>query len=75
MPFEQPVVVGVTGKNENTDALRFAAREAELRACGVVLAHVVPYTLPLVPTGFPLSETPLLPVRFVPLIGKGAWEE
>jgi nucleotide-binding universal stress UspA family protein len=60
MTLEQPILVGVTGRDENTDALRFAADEATLRRCGVVLAHVVPSHLPLVPTGFPVDDVPWL---------------
>lgn len=40
------IVVGVTGKGENTAALRFAARHAALLQRGVTLVHAVPTMLP-----------------------------
>jgi nucleotide-binding universal stress UspA family protein len=40
-PLAQSIVVGVSGKGENLDALRFAADEARLRGTGVTLVHAV----------------------------------
>lgn len=40
-PLAQSIVLGVSGKGENVEALRFAADEARLRGVGVTLAHVV----------------------------------
>jgi nucleotide-binding universal stress UspA family protein len=41
-PLAQSIVVGVSGKSENIEALRFAADEARLRGAGVTLVHAVP---------------------------------
>ena len=57
---EQTIVVGVTGRGENTDALRYAAREARMTGRTVTLVHAA---LPVVP-----SIPPAMPVD-------GAWSE
>jgi nucleotide-binding universal stress UspA family protein len=38
-PLAQSIIVGVSGKGENIEALRFAADEARLRGTGVTLVH------------------------------------
>jgi nucleotide-binding universal stress UspA family protein len=40
-PLAKSIIVGVSGKGENTEALRFAADEARLRGVGLTLVHVV----------------------------------
>lgn len=40
------ILVGVTGKGENTAALKFAARQAAAQHAGVTLVHAVPPVLP-----------------------------
>lgn len=45
-PLAQSVLVGVTGRDENTDALRFAARQAQRLGRGVTLVHAVHQMLP-----------------------------
>lgn len=39
--LNQPILVGVTGRSENTDALRFAAAEASHRGRRVTLVHAL----------------------------------
>jgi nucleotide-binding universal stress UspA family protein len=56
-PLDRSVLVGVTGKGENTDALRFAVREARVLRCGVTLAHVVETTLPPPPPSILMTGT------------------
>src|SRR5688572_9458968 len=48
-PLTRTIVVGVTDKGDNTDALKFAAREATALHCGVTLVHVVHPKLPPYP--------------------------
>lgn len=43
---ERPLVVGVTGAEQNTAALRFAAEQARREGCGVVLVHAAHQMLP-----------------------------
>ena len=38
--LKESVIVGVSGKGENVEALRFAADEARLRGVGITLVHV-----------------------------------
>lgn len=55
----QQILVGVTGKGENTAALQFAAREAATRQCGVTLVHAVhPMLLPSPPRVIFTSGSP-----------------
>jgi len=46
---EQAIVVGVTGKGQNTDALRYAAREASMTSRAVILVHAPESMLPPLP--------------------------
>jgi nucleotide-binding universal stress UspA family protein len=55
-PLEQSVLVGVTGREENTDALRFAAREAERLGLGLTLVHAVHPMLPPPPPSAMMAD-------------------
>ena len=55
-PLTRKIVVGVTDRGENTDALKFAAREAAVLGCDVVLVHVVHPTLPPYPDSLRLPH-------------------
>jgi hypothetical protein len=59
--FTQSIVVGVTGRGENTDALAFAVREAAALGRGVTLVHAVPQP-PLAPPPSPLITDDALDV-------------
>jgi nucleotide-binding universal stress UspA family protein len=53
-----PVLVGVTGSGENTDALRFAVGAARTRGCGVTLVHAVhPVLMPPPPSVLITDDT------------------
>lgn len=45
-PLTQPILVGVTGAGENTDALRFALTQARTLGVGVTLVHALHPSLP-----------------------------
>jgi nucleotide-binding universal stress UspA family protein len=55
----EPVVVGVTGKGENTGALRFAAEQAGREGREVVIAHAVHQVLPPPPPSVLLTYSSL----------------
>jgi nucleotide-binding universal stress UspA family protein len=60
MTAEGPVVVGVTGRGENTEALSVAAREAPHRGGEIVLVH---------------APSPHLPAPHPDLVGARPWDE
>lgn len=45
-PLSQPILVGVTGAGENTDALNFALSQARTLGVGITLVHALHPTLP-----------------------------
>ncbi len=55
-PLPNAVLVGVTGRGENTLALRHALSEAERLQCGVTVVHAVHPFLPPPPTGVPMTD-------------------
>jgi nucleotide-binding universal stress UspA family protein len=50
------IVVGVTDRGDNTDALKFAARQATALRCGVTLVHVVHPRLPPYPESLRVAD-------------------
>jgi nucleotide-binding universal stress UspA family protein len=58
-PTVKPLVVGVTGKGENTGALKFAAEQAAREGCDVTLAHAVHQVLPPPPPSVLLTYSSL----------------
>jgi nucleotide-binding universal stress UspA family protein len=52
----QPILVGVTGIGENTEALRFAITEARSIGCGVTLVHAVHPVVPPPPPGMLITD-------------------
>jgi nucleotide-binding universal stress UspA family protein len=56
-PLAQSVMVGVTGRGENTDALRFAVSEARTLGASIALVHAIhPLLAPPLPPGVVLDE-------------------
>src|SRR5689334_2693496 len=56
------ILVGVTGRGENTAALTWAAAEAARRACPITLVHAVTPVLPPPPPSVLMTPGPLLDV-------------
>lgn len=52
----QSVLVGVTGTNENTDALRYAIAEARARGRGITLVHAIQPILPPPPPSILITD-------------------
>lgn len=59
---EHGILVGVTGRGENTAALVWAAAEARRRSCAITLVHAVTPVLPPPPPSVLLTSGPLLDV-------------
>lgn len=56
-PLTRPVLVGVTGEGENTDALRFAISEARTLGVGLLLVHAAGSQLPPPPPSILITES------------------
>jgi nucleotide-binding universal stress UspA family protein len=54
----RPVVVGVTGKGENTDALAYAVREARAAGCALHLVSAVHDVIPMPPPAMHVEPVP-----------------
>lgn len=55
-PLSHPIVVGVTGAGENTDALKYAISEARTLGVGLMLAHAVHPPLPPPPPSILVTD-------------------